>query len=327
MKNKPFRQKIFTFSIGSFFVLTALILSLSLLIIYVGLHPERIGIRSNPDDLDLTYEDVLFHNMVDQTTLEGWWIPAQDELFKKKNSKDTIIFAHGFGGSRSAMPSNTLKLAKRLAYEGYNVLMFDFRNSGSSGGKFTTIGYYEKYDLLSAIEYAKSKDSSNIGLLGWSMGASASILAASESVDVKAVIADSPFSDFHTYIEEQFSYWTKLPDKLSPFVVSTAETVVGLDYEKVSPALASKKLQENEIALFLIHGKKDNAISYQNSLDIQQINSDASIWLTEDAGHIRSYKKEKEQYEDRIIQFFNTYLRKKSVPSMHAFSYFTLALV
>ena len=48
-------------------------------------------------------------------------------------------------------------------------------------------------------------------LLGFSMGASTAILAAAESQDVDAVIADSPFSDLTSYLDENLSVWSNLP--------------------------------------------------------------------------------------------------------------------
>lgn len=280
-------------------------------VIWIVTHPERSQSTGTPQDYHLTYEDIQFRNSVDNTQLEGWWIPAQNEFFQERHSNNTIIFAHGFGDSRTNMPIDSLQLAKRFAFEGYNVLMFDFRNSGDSNGKITTIGYYETYDILAAIEFAKSKGTDHIGLLGWSMGAAASLLAAEESTAVKAVVADSPFSDFNSYISEQFSYWTSLPNKMSPFVVKTAETILGLDYDKVSPIKAAEGMKKADTAVLLIHGKEDNAISYKNSVEIKNKIPHAELWLIQDAGHIRGYKKEKEVYEEKLIEFFHEHLQKE----------------
>lgn len=322
MKKLTFKRKFLFTSISSVAVISLLLICGLLTIAWIALHPEKSGITERPEDYNLTYEDVEFNSIVDDTKLHGWWIPAQGDRFLQIRSKETIIFSHGFGDSRTDMPVKSLKLAQRLTNEGYNVLMFDFRNSGDSEGDMTTIGYYEKYDVLSAIEFAKAKFSSRIGLLGWSMGASSSILAANESDDVHAVIADSPFSDFNNYIGEQLNYWTKLPNKLSPLVVKTTETFMGFNYSKVSPIKAAKEINKGDLekAMLLIHGKSDNAISYKNSIEIQKKNPSADLWLIEGAGHIRGYKKEKSHYEDRVIEFFNEHIHKKDIQSLYVFS-------
>ena len=305
------KKKIMMFSFSGILFLAISFFVFLLIVIWIVIHPERSASTESPKDYHLTYEDIQFRNAVDNTKLEGWWIPAQNEFFQEVHSNDTIIFAHGFGDSRTGMPIASLQLAKRLAFEGYNVLMFDFRNSGNSNGKVTTIGYYETYDILAAVEFAKSKGTDQVGLLGWSMGASASLLAAENSSTVKAVIADSPFSDFNSYISEKFSYWTNLPNKFSPFIIKTAETMLGLDYDKVNPAHAVAQMKNTDTAVMLIHGKKDNAISYKNSLEIKEKNPNAELWLIQDAGHIRGYKKEKEVYEEKIVAFFQKHLRKE----------------
>ena len=69
--------------------------------------------------------------------------------------------------------------------------MFDLRSHGTSEGTLTTIGQLEKNDVLGAIEYVKNEHKSNqIALIGWSMGAVASILAAAESSEIK--VAEAP---------------------------------------------------------------------------------------------------------------------------------------
>jgi uncharacterized protein len=287
--------------------------------IWVSLNPEKEINGEMPGDYGLVYEDVEFLSVVDGTELKGWWLPAQEHSFELVYSKDTIIFSHGFGDSRTKMPIKSLKLAARLTSEGYNVLMYDFRNSGESGGKLTTIGYYEKYDVLSAIDFAKKKGSDNIGLLGWSMGASASILATNGSEDVMAVVADSPFSDFDSYLGDQLNYWTRLPNKLSPVLLKSAEFAFGFDYSNVSPkeVIKNNHLDGNNVPILLIHGKKDNAISYLNSVELKGVDPNIDVWLIEGVGHIRGYKHKGDIYENRLVDFYNKHLKQKDIQHMY----------
>ena len=312
-------NKLFKFSFRSLLFLILFLSTFIACIAWVILHPAREGMPEHPKDYELHYEDISFDSIIDKTTLEGWWIPAQGEFVYREQSTETIIFAHGFGDSRTGMPIKSLKLAKFLANEGYNVLMFDFRNSGTSEGSMTTIGYYEKYDILSAVNIAKERGSKHIGVIGWSMGASSAIMATSVSDDITAVVADSPFSDFNNYIEEKFTYWTNLPEKLSPLFVSTTETFIGLDYTKVSPTNAARIFKNSDKSMFLIHGKKDRAIPYHNSVEIKKSNPNAELWLIEETGHIRGYKNAGDAYEKRILEFFDKNLRRKSVEQLYAF--------
>ncbi|MBM7661398.1 dipeptidyl aminopeptidase/acylaminoacyl peptidase [Bacillus mesophilus] len=281
--------------------------------VYVGykvMSPIKLAIINLPTAYELEYEDVTFSNRYDDVQLKGWWIPSSR---KDYITQKAVIFSHSYGDNRERMPIETLKLAKRLSMEGFHVFMYDFRNSGESGGLRTTIGMKEKTDLLSAIHYVKhEKDIHEIGLLGWSMGASTSIIVGSESDDIKAVIADSPFADLETYTKQSFTYWTGLPSQVGEYMVNIAENVfIDLNLSGIKPYVAAR-LYENK-GLMLIHSTKDGAISYKQSELIFSNAPNAEIWITKKGGHIRNYKHQKEKYEERVIEFLNKYLQNDQV--------------
>jgi fermentation-respiration switch protein FrsA (DUF1100 family) len=273
---------------------------------YKVMNPMRLAILHLPTEYQLEYEDVTFSNIYDGVELKGWWIPSSRHDFITQKA---VIFSHSYGDNRERMPIETLKLAKRLSTEGFHVFMYDFRNSGESGGKITTIGLKEKTDLLSAIHYVKEeKNTHEIGLIGWSMGASTSIIVGSESDDVRAVIADSPFADLETYTKESFTYWTGLPSQVSEYMVNIAENVfIDLNISGIKPYIAARWYETK--GLMLIHSTKDGAISYKQSELIFSNAPNAEIWITKKGGHIRNYKHQKEKYEERIIEFLNKYIQ------------------
>ncbi|KZL91672.1 alpha/beta hydrolase [Clostridium magnum] len=278
--------------------------------IYVGwslTHPEHNKIVETPVKYDLKYEDISFNSKLDAVDLKGWWIPSQKNSILT-NSNKTVIFAHGYKDTRDLSKIHALALAKSIAQEGYNVMLFDFRNSGESGGKVTSVGLFETYDMLSAIEYAKvNKKSEKISLLGWSMGAAISIMAGAESPYVDTIIADSSFSDLNTYLQTNLPVWSNLPG--FPFTVEIMALfpiIERMDPKKVSPYKVVNSIGNKK--LFLIHSKDDKSIPYENSLQIYNSIGDKSnvqLWLTDKADHIRSYLLYKNEYENRVITFLN----------------------
>lgn len=297
---KKWMKRILSFSM----IVCMLLVGTSVYIGYRVMNPERKDISELPSDWDLSYEDIEFTSK-DGVTLEGWWIPSQKDhhLF---SSKKTVVFAHGYGYNRAGEPNKALKLAHKLSKEGYNTLLFDFRNSGESGNAPTTIGKDEQYDLLAAIKYAKEhKESNKIALLGWSMGAATSILTANESKDVVSVIADSPFSSLDGYLSDQFEYWTGAPNFLSKIVITINEELTPLQTKDVNPMQAVQSLKQN---LLLIHGKHDGAISYTESIKLYEKanpHSDTTLWVPRKGGHIRTYKYQQRQYEKKVVSFLN----------------------
>lgn len=299
------QKKIIRMGLGVAGILAIYVVSAS---VYIGWNltsPKREAVKDTPKEYGLVYENVTFKSKNDGTLLKGWWIPSQIEKNKRESDK-TIIFSHGYGNSRGLYSISVINLAKRLTKEGYNILVYDFRASGESEGKFVSIGLFEKYDLLSAIDFAKTKDSKTINLMGWSMGAATSILAAGESDDVNAVIADSPFSNLREYLSQNLPIWSKLPDfPFTKIILYTLPLLRGVEVDGVNPCRAAGSLKDKR--LLLIHSKADTTISYKDSEAIYNAVKDKNnvdIWLTDKADHIKSYLTDKEKYEDKVVAFF-----------------------
>ena len=49
-----------------------------------------------------------------------------------------------------------LELARYLVDRGYNILVFDFRGHGQSGGNFISYGIRERFDVLAAISWIRA---------------------------------------------------------------------------------------------------------------------------------------------------------------------------
>jgi dipeptidyl aminopeptidase/acylaminoacyl peptidase len=149
-------------------ILAVFCLGISVFVGWSLTHPNRLPLTESPQAYNLQFAEVDFVSRGDGVKLKGWLLPA-------KNSNHTLIFAHGYGKNRQQVDVPELELAKELVTQGYNVLLFDFRNSGTSGGEITSVGQYEVCDLLGAIDYIKAQDriGQHVALLGFSMGASA----------------------------------------------------------------------------------------------------------------------------------------------------------
>lgn len=260
-------------------------------------HPVRLALEKNPQDVGLSFENVEFPSRYDSLAIKGWLIPAQ-------NSDKTIIFAHGYRRNRADDDIPMLNLARDLVDRGYNVLLFDFRNSGESGGNLTTVGQLEVRDLLGAVDYIKAKPeiSRKIILLGFSMGATTSLLAGAREPEVDAVIADSPFANMRSYLEENLSVWTDLPSfpfNQAFFII--VPMLTGLDPDQVSPI--------NEITSFkgrpvlLIHGTADSKIPIANSEDLLEVYPQAQLVKIPDSDHCDSYHDHRNLYIKTLENF------------------------
>ncbi|MDQ2085087.1 alpha/beta hydrolase [Herbivorax sp. ANBcel31] len=289
--------KKFIISVILILLLAALVISaISVYTAWDLTRPEKLDLPVFSANIVPEYDSVSFKDINDELTLRGWFFDAPE-------SNSTVILAHGYGQNRLPFGENTIELIKSFLNEGYNLLTFDFRNSGESEGKITSVGYLEKYDLLGAIEYAKRRGSDEIILFGVSMGASTSILAAAESQDVDAVIADSPFSDLTMYLNENLSVWSNLPS--IPFDKTTllaVKLVSGVDTNDVSPVDDIDKISPRPV--LLIHSTDDETIPAKHSRLLKDASdSTVELWETSGASHIKTYEEYPYEYIKRIFDF------------------------
>jgi dipeptidyl aminopeptidase/acylaminoacyl peptidase len=270
---------------------------------YVGwslIHPEKKSLPKFSSNIVIEYNDIQFKDITKSIILKGWY-------FKAKGSDKTVVMAHGYKNNRLQFNEKTLDMISGLQSKGFNVLTFDFRNSGISGGDKTTIGIYEKDDLLGAIRYAKSIGNKHIVLMGFSMGASTAIHTAAESPDVEALIADSPFDDLDTYLKDNLSVWSSLPKfPFNDTILLTIKIMANVDTKKVSPKEDIKSIAPRPV--MLIHGKDDDAIPIRNSEELYKaytgINKEnITFWAVDGAKHVGSYEKDTKEYMKRVYEF------------------------
>ena len=264
----------------------------SLYYFYVSTHPRKFISKETPTDYNLSYEDVTLKTS-DNIKLKGWFIPS------KKKTNSTIIVAHGYPFDKG----NVLVFAEFL-HEKYNLFYFDFRYFGESQGRFTSIGLHETKDLQAAIDYLKSKDQKNIGAIGFSLGASVTLM----NENLNARVADSAYANLDMMIERVYRplFFMKYP-----FIYLTkfyAKLFLKIDSSKVSPL---KHVRKSTVPTLFIHGNKDDQIDVENSkLLFKEANKPKELWIIEDANHGQSYFIEKQEYEKRVLEFFEKYLKE-----------------
>lgn len=275
--------------------------------IYVGTNltkPEKKTIDVLPSDYEMEYKDIEFMSKDERTKLSGW------VLEPSVPAKMNIIFAHGYKGNRYEENIPFLPLASNMLADGYRVIMFDFRYAGESEGEMTTVGVKEKLDLLGAVDWTTSHYDEPVGLLGISMGAATSILAAAESEDVIAVVADSPFSDLHNYLKVNMPVWTELPNfPFTPLILTIIPLMADVDLHDASPISVLDQVAPRPV--LFIHNKGDASIPYTESEMMAEKDKDNfTLWLTDGEGHVKSFEQNSEDYVEKVRVFFDKALQE-----------------
>jgi len=99
-----------------------------------------------------------------------------------------VVYLHGNSSSRlEAFP-----YAAMLIPDNITLFAFDMAGSGLSDGEYVSLGYYEKEDLKTVIEYLRKSGSvSTIGLWGRSMGAVTALLHVDRDPSIAGMVIDS----------------------------------------------------------------------------------------------------------------------------------------
>lgn len=262
-------------------------------------HPTRKAVTTNPGNYGLTYEDVSFSSAVDNVPLKGWLV--------NPGGAPTIIVMHGSDSNRANYIN--MEVSKALVEHSYSTLLFDFRGHGESGGDTGGLGQWETRDLEGALSYLKSRGITEVGTLGYSMGAATELLAAPDHPEIRAIIADSSFSNLSAMIKAQREK-LNLPSFLDPGVIIASRVLFGLDVLADDPKGSVAHLGERPV--LLIHATGDDLISPSQAIEIQHAGAEdpnLSLWLAPATGHVAAFADNREEYLARVIGFFDKYLR------------------
>jgi fermentation-respiration switch protein FrsA (DUF1100 family) len=265
-----------------------------------ALHPVRLSGTDTPARFDLAYEDVTIEGQ--GVVLSGWYVPGQGEA--------AIVLVHGFAAERREM----LEFVPWLHRAGYDLLLYDQRGAGASGGDGVTFGYYEAGDLDAAARWLQARSGARrIGALGRSQGAAVVVLAAGQGAPLDAVVADSGFADLERVAAESAARlfgpdWGRWSAVLSPLILWHAEQQSGLRAAAVRPVDAIARLSPRPV--LLIHGMQDQLFSYQHSETLYAAASEPKeLWLVPDTLHAAASVRQPAEYQRRLLAFFGAALR------------------
>ncbi|HEY3844908.1 MAG TPA: alpha/beta hydrolase [Acidimicrobiales bacterium] len=101
--------------------------------------------------------------------------------------RGVVVIAHGLSATKDDL--RVVSLASELHRRGFDVITYDSRGHGQSGGH-CTLGDLERHDVAAAVEWARRR-SGRVILVGASMGAVAVLGYAAEDPDLAGVVAVS----------------------------------------------------------------------------------------------------------------------------------------
>jgi pimeloyl-ACP methyl ester carboxylesterase len=235
----------------------------------------------------------------DGTSIAGWYVPSDSG---SGPTGPTVVLAHGFGGNKSTM----LAFAK-LLHDDYNVVMFDFRNHGQSGGTQTTAGVLEEDDLRAVIDWIDDeKAPEQLAVLGVSMGGAAALSEAVGDQHVDALILDSTHATLANALQarlEREGYPLSLPGAWSILLGALIRT--GQDVSAVDPV---QRIAQYHRPVLIIVGGQDDQIGPTDGQDLLAAANrggtpSAELEVCDDAGHGQAIQSCGGAYGDWVLGF------------------------
>lgn len=228
-------------------------------------------------------------------------------LVEPHDTNRYIIIAHGVTQSKT----NSVKYMNLFLERGFNAVIYDHRRHGESGGKTTSFGHYEKFDLKTVVDWLKKEKGEDLllGIHGESMGAATLLLYAGILEDgADFYVADCPFSDF----SEQLAYRVKEEVKLLPprLLLPLAELFLFIRDRYSLRDLSPISVIENiKNPILFIHSRKDDFIlpSMTEAL-FEQKQGPKKLFMAENGLHAQSYSENREEYEKVLDEFLEEYV-------------------
>jgi fermentation-respiration switch protein FrsA (DUF1100 family) len=273
-------------------VLVIFVVVVALFQSYTISHPFRRLLAVTPSDYGMEYESVAFASS-DGLLLKGWLIPSNE-------SRSLVIVCHGHGSSKG----DVLSVAGMLHRNGYSVFLFDFRAHGESGGDFATLGRLETGDLMAAIEYVTERaDPESRGVIGFSLGGATAIMAAGQTGDIKAVVADSAFADRSRLITKAVR-----SGLLPPPVDYLTLLFLGMWGMRMDENPSDYAGKVSPSALMIIQGDRDHLVDVEDAeLLYEKAKEPREFWVVPGAPHVVAYGGVS-GYEERVLGFFDSHI-------------------
>lgn len=238
-----------------------------------GLAPERIAETLAPVDIGLPCEEVRIAT-ADGKRLFGWYLPATGG-----GAAPAVAILHGWGGNAEMM----LPLAHPLRAAGFAILLFDARCHGRSDeDSFTSMPRFAE-DLGHALDWLAAQpnvDPRRLSVVGHSVGAAATLLAASRRDGLAAVVALATFAHPRAMMQRWLDA-KRIPWPAGRLILRYVEHVIGHRFDDIAPVTTVRRVH---CPVLIVHGSEDTTVPVTEAHQIHAARSGDHVRLRIVAG-------------------------------------------
>lgn len=179
-------------------------------------------------------------------------------------ARATVVLVHGFSATKD--DRNVVALATRLSEQDLDVVSYDARGHGESGGT-CTLGDLEHHDVAAAVAWARTT-SSRIVLVGASMGGVAVLHHAASGPDVAGVVVVSSPSEWRMPLRARALLTGGLTRTKAGRWVSARHMQVRIHPVWTAPEPPRSLAARVTAPLAIVHGHRDRLIPARAAHDL-----------------------------------------------------------
>jgi len=207
-------------------------------------------------------------------------------------SNHVVIFCHGLYSKKDC--STGIAFEEKFNQAGLSYFRFDFHAHGESEGSKDNILYsMARDDILSAIDFLKSRGFAKFAIIGSSFGGKAAMMACNVSNDISVLGLRCPAVDSSDSLIVNFGHSTPVKWREDGKFTFPPPLGFTLDYSfyedsaKFNPLDLASNIS---VPTIIVHGKKDNLIPLDNVEQVNELISHSKLIVLPNSDHFFDYK-------------------------------------
>ncbi len=296
-KKRPLRRRLLHVLILLLIVVLFVPVGAGIITTYVLVYPACGEHPTTPADFGLAYEDITLTARAGGD-FRAFVIPG--------TNRAAIIIPPTTAQGRG----RRMNLAVMYANHGYTVVTFESRRCANMGP--ISLGYKETDEVGDVLDYLLTRadvDPNRIGVTGFSSAGATSIMAATRFPEIAAVAAEGGYDDFAaSSISLGTGGFMELIYKWS--IAASYYVILGMDINKLSPLDVIPAIAPRPI--LLIYGSTETTLAGARRQQVAA-GDNAELWVVPDAWHGEYWRKAGDEYEERLIAFFDSALLGETI--------------
>lgn len=229
--------------------------------------------------------------------VRGWYACGEP-------GRGIVLLLHGIHGSRRSMMGR----ARFLRQRGYSTLLIDLHAHGESDGSRITFGLSESDSVVAAIRYLRSRaPNERIGAIGSSLGGAACLLA-DAPLDIDALVVEAVYPTIEEAVSGRLGKRFGVLGRFgAPLLLWQLPLRLGVSSPQLRPL---DRIGRHKVPMFVVGGMLDRSTTPDETRRLFDAAAEPkALWLIDGVGHVDFHAAVGKEYQTRVSEFLETYMR------------------